>query len=404
MNGWSIPDRVREWIEVHARRDSFDDNPCFYLYDLGAIADRIAATTAALPDPFVLYYAMKANPHPEILDLVANHPGIAGVDVSSQGELLEALRFFPAAEISFTGPAKLPVELRCALDAGIGRIHLESQTEAQRLSALAKRPVSALVRLNSALRSSSPSNPVNGAQFGIDGADFLDAVAEIAKLPNISVEGVHSFPGSGLLDAEEAVAFACRILTVAEQVQLRGVPVRTVNVGGGFGVGYTEPQRHFDVVRYGSELSGHPLVQALGLESIVIDLGRFLVAEAGYYVTEIVDIKRSGDSVHVIVAGGINHQRRPYAHNSNMPISVLPRNGSRSPIAVRDTTVMVNGPTLASYDVLGRNVWMESADVGDLLVLGLAGAYGLNLAPVEFLLRPKAAEYAIAAEPRVTAR
>jgi diaminopimelate decarboxylase len=172
-----------------------------------------------------------------------------------------------------------------------------------------------------------------------------------------------------------------------------GMPVHSVNVGGGFGVDYSAPAIRFDVGRYGAALTAQPLIDDLGLDSITIDLGRFLVAAAGYYVTEIIDIKHAGTSIHLVTAGGINHQRRPYAHDCNMPMSILPCNRAPSRAAVHETEVTVNGPTLASYDVLGRNVWVGQADVGDLLILGLAGAYGLNLAPVEFLLRPKAEEH-----------
>ena len=389
VDAWSVPARARERIESIARRPSFEANPCLYLYDLEAISASIAHT-GVLPKPFVVYYAMKANPHPQILDLMATHPQIGGVDVSSVGELDLALRFFHPSRISFTGPAKTPAELQVAVDAGIGRVHLESRVEAQRLNKCATRPIGTLVRLNSAHHETSKGN---GLQFGIHEGDFIDAALEISKLPNVSVEGVHSFPGSGLLDADDAAAFACRTLGVAEEMTRHGMLVRSVNVGGGFGVDYGAPDVRFDVGRYGAALRGQPLINDLGLDSLTIDLGRFLVAAAGYYVTEIIDIKHAGTSIHLITTGGINHQRRPYAHDCNMPISILPRNHTPSQAVVYETEVTVNGPTLASYDVLGRNVWVDQADVGDLLVLGLAGAYGLNLAPVEFLLRPKAEEH-----------
>ena len=350
------------------------------------------ACIEALPKPFVVYYAMKANPHPLILDLMATDPRIGGVDVSSAGELDLARRFFHPSRISFTGPAKTPAELQVAVEAGIGRIHLESRLEARRLNECARETVKTLVRLNQA---NSETSTRNGRQFGIHEGDFIDAAREISKLSHVSIEGVHSFPGSGLLDPDDASAFACRTLGIAEEMTRNDMPVRSVNVGGGFGVNYEDPEVRFDVNRYAATLGAQPLIERLRLDSLTIDLGRFFVASAGYYVAEIIDIKQVDTSVHLLTAGGINHQRRPYAHDCNMPISILSRSRTPSRVAVRDTEVTVNGPTPATYDVLGRNLWVEKADVGDLLVLGLAGAYGLNLAPVEFLLRPKAEEYVL---------
>lgn len=386
---WQLPDRVRAAIERRAGEASFETNPCFYLYDMDLIAERMTRTASALPPPFEIYYAMKANPFPAILELAAEHPGIAGIDVSSGGELSAALRFFAPSRVSFTGPAKLPVELREALAAGIGRFHIESLTEARRLSAHGRGPISSLVRLN--LENADPVTR-DGNQFGVDD---LAAVAEIARLPGLAVEGIHAFPGSGILESAEATEFAKRVLALAAQLEAEGIPMRAANLGGGFGIDYSG-ESQFDVARYGAAVATHPMTE--NLDAMTVDLGRFLVAPGGYYVTEIIDIKRARGSVHLIVAGGINHQRRPYAHACNMPLAVVPRNGSkrsRNPTRVENLHATINGPTLARYDVLGRDVWIDTVDIGDLIVLGLAGAYGLNLAPVEFLLRPRAPEYTL---------
>jgi diaminopimelate decarboxylase len=364
-----------------------------YLYDRGAIAARVGAVRAALPKDVELHYAMKANPMPEV---VAHLAGLVdGLDVASGRELEIALRAGAApADVSFAGPGKSEAELAAAVRAGI-LLNVESPTELARLARigrdLGKRPRVALrVNPDFELKTSGMKMAGGPKPFGID-AEQVPAVLGSADMSGVAFEGFHIFAGSQNLRSAAIHEAQSKSLELAAQLA-RHAPsaVRVLNLGGGFGIPYfpRETALDLDAVGQGMHDVAARARDLLPGTRLVIELGRYLVGEAGVYVCRVVDRKVSRGHVFLVTDGGLHHHLAASGNfgqvvRKNYPAVVANRvyGGVREPASVV-------GPLCTPLDILASNVDLARAEPGDLIAVFQSGAYGFTASPLGFLSHP----------------
>ena len=366
-----------------------------FVYDTAIVAARVARFRAAMP-AVDLHYAIKANPHPDLLVAVA--PLVDGLDVASGGELARALAVKPATAISFAGPGKRDPELEAAIVSG-ATINLESEGEATRALAIAYRAgvtPNLAVRVNPdvELRGSGMKMGGRPSPFGIDAARVPTLVRDLVA-SGANWRGFHIYAGSQALDADAiADTQAATHALAARLAEEAGHAPPLVNLGGGFGVPYFAGDRPLDIEHVGQRLSEALATRFSVLENsrFAIELGRWLVAEAGVYLARIVDRKESGGETFLILDGGLNHQLAASGNfgtvvRRNYPIAVAHRMGADAA-----ETVSVVGPLCTPLDRLGDRVALPRAEPGDLIAIFLAGAYGATASPAAFLGHPPALE------------
>lgn len=369
----------------------------FFAYDRALLTERVAAVRRALPDGIHLSYAVKANPMPALLHHMSTL--VDGFDVASGLELRAALDTpVGPAKVSFAGPGKTADELSQAVAAGV-TVELESELELARVrAAAAETGVTArvAVRVNPdfAVRGSGMRLGGGPQQFGVDAERVPDLLGLMGG-GDLEFQGFHIFAGSQNLRAEEICEAQRRtvdlVLTLAEHAPS---PVRYVNVGGGFGIPYTARDSALDLAPIGENLAKLTDVVAAGLPGarIAVELGRYLVGEAGVYVTRVLDRKESRGKVFLVVDGGMHHQLAASGNfgqtiRRNYPLAVA--NRIDDPAAAK---VSVVGCLCTPLDLLGDDIELPDADVGDLIVLFQAGAYGLTASPTAFLSHPAPVE------------
>ena len=370
----------------------------FFAYDRRLLTERVATLRAALPFGVDLSYAVKANPMPAVVQHLAGL--VDSFDVASAGELRTALDTPIRPErVSFAGPGKGVRELGQAVAAGV-TIELESETEARRVLAegerLGRRPRVA-VRVNPNFRMKGSGMRMGGGpqQFGVDAEQVPALLAELERA-DVDILGFHVFAGSQNLNAdviaetqEQTVALA---IGLAESMS---GPLRYLNLGGGFGIPYTDRDEPLDLASVAGSLS--TLLEArirpeLPEARVVVELGRYIVGECGVYVARIVDRKVSRGHTFLVVDGGLHHQLAASGNfgqviRRNYPVAI----GNRAEQA-NDDEVSVVGCLCTPLDILADNVRLPRADVGDLVVVFQAGAYGLTASPTAFLGHPEPAE------------
>ncbi|MSQ69352.1 MAG: pyridoxal-dependent decarboxylase, exosortase A system-associated [Gammaproteobacteria bacterium] len=368
----------------------------FYAYDRGLLTQRIAQLRAILPHSVKLHYAIKANPMPAVVGHLAKL--VDGLDVASGAELTMALNTGVAArEISFAGPGKQHAELRQALAAGV-LINVESLREIRELAPLSAElglPARVAVRVNPGFELKLSGMKMGGGpkQFGIDAECVPDALAEIGHL-GLAFEGFHIFSGSqnlrpeAICDAQnKALALACELAAFAPS------PVRVLNLGGGFGIPYFPGDQALDLAPIGANLQTLASVAQARLPQaeLTLELGRYLVGEAGIYVCRVVDIKISRGQTFIVVDGGLHHHLAASGNfgqiiRKNYPVLIGNRADQTGPLA------SVVGPLCTPLDLLADNLPLGHAQPGDFVVVLQSGAYGPSASPQRFLSHPECAE------------
>ena len=368
--------------------------PC-YLYDRGRLARRAGGLRALLPQNVHLHYAMKANPMPA---LVCHMAGLVdGLDVASAGELRLALDAGMAPEhISFAGPGKSEAELRQAVAAGI-LVNLESFREVALLARASERmgvPARVAVRVNLPFELKASGMKMSGGarQFGVD-AEAVPALLREIGAAGLAFEGFHMFAGSQNLRHAAIVEAQAKCYEQAlEWRDLLPAPVRSLNLGGGFGIPYTPGEAPLDLEPVMANLA--TLSQRLDGDfpgaHIVIELGRYLVGEAGIYVCRVVDRKISRGQVFLVVDGGMHHHLAASGNfgqviRRNYPVEL---NGGEQ---AREVASVV-GPLCTPMDLLADRMELARAQPGDLVVVFQSGAYGRSASPRAFLGHPDVAE------------
>lgn len=367
----------------------------FFAYDRELIRARVEQLRGVLPERLSLGYAVKANPMPAVVQLLSGL--VDSLDVASAHEMRVALDTGVRPErVSFAGPGKTTDELEQAVASGV-TIEVESAGEGRRVVAagdeVGVRPrVAVRVNPDFAVRGSGMRMGGGPQQFGVD-AEQVPALLRELHSADVDLVGFHVFAGSQNLSAD--LLTQAQTKTVDLVLALSGdapQPVRYVNLGGGFGVPYFPQDQPLDIAAVGANLTrlvDERLVPALPDADLVVELGRYLVAEAGVYVTRVVDRKVSRGSVYLVVDGGMHHQLAASGNlgqviRRNYPIAV----GHRAQVGLDerpDETVTVVGCLCTPLDLLGDRVELPPADVGDLVVVFQAGAYGLTASPTAFL-------------------
>ena len=369
----------------------------FYVYDRRLITQRVELLRKHLPAAVHLHYAIKANPMPEVVQHLASL--MDGLDVASAGELRIALASGGnPGVISFAGPGKTDAELVEATTAGIV-VNLESEREMERIAALGRnrnaRPRVA-VRINPDFELKSSGMKMGGGpkQFGVDAERVPAMLARIGQL-GLDFQGFHIFSGSQNLRAEAIKEAQEKTIELALKLARSAPsPVRLLNIGGGFGIPYFPGERPLDIAEVGGNLARllDGLKNQLPQAQVVVELGRYLVGEAGLYICRIIDRKISRGQIFLITDGGLHHHLAASGNfgqviRKNYPVVV----GNRIVGSKREVANVV-GPLCTPLDLLADGMEMAVADVGDLVAVFQSGAYGLTASPTAFLSHPAPAE------------
>ncbi|MGH3170058.1 MAG: type III PLP-dependent enzyme [Trebonia sp.] len=400
----TVPAGVRELAERLGRQEAA--LPA-YVYDLAGLAAHLAGIRAALPQNVEFCYAVKANPDPAVLRVVARWAD--GLEVASGGELAHAADTVPGSRLTFGGPGKTQAEIAAAVRAGVSRFHVESPHELRLLGAAALaagRTADVLLRVNLAPDApdpgvASPAAPAPGAAlvmgggpapFGMD-PSLLDGCARwlaegSGQARALRLRGLHAHLGSGL-EAPALLGSAGRILDFARRWCARhGVRNPEFDLGGGMAVDYRRPGERFDWAGY-----GRGLAQAVRPGEILrIEPGRAVTAYCAWYVTRVLDVKPSQGKTFAVVAGGTHHLRTPAANGHDQPFAVLPvpawpHDWARPAAPAGPVTIV--GQLCTPKDILAREVRVPGLRAGDLVAFGLAGAYAWNISHHGFLMHPE---------------
>jgi diaminopimelate decarboxylase len=369
----------------------------FYAIDRSLLRQRVATLRNVLPAEVKLHYAMKANPMPAVVGLMAGL--VDGIDVASAGELKVALDGgADPKEVSFAGPGKRDSELRQAVASRV-LINLESFREVDvlaRISSDLGLPARVAVRVNPDFELKGSGMKMGGGpkQFGVDVEQMPTLLAAIGRA-GLDFEGFHLFAGSQNLRADSICEAQQKSFDLALRLaQEAPLPVRFLNLGGGFGIPYFPGEQPLDLNPVGDNL--RRLVQRAKTElpeaSLVIELGRYLVGEAGVYVSRIVDKKISRGQVYLVADGGLHHHLAASGNfgqvvRKNYPVTI----GNRIASADREVASVV-GPLCTPLDLLADRMTLPVAQEGDLVVVFQSGAYGASASPQGFLGHPACIE------------
>ncbi|WP_211169134.1 pyridoxal-dependent decarboxylase, exosortase A system-associated [Aromatoleum toluvorans] len=372
----------------------------FYAYDRGLLTRRIAELRAALPAAIQLHYAMKANPMPALVGHMARL--VDGIDVASAGELSVALDAGVAPhDISFAGPGKRDAELMQAVAAGI-LVNVESFREIAPLaaaSAVLGVPARVAVRVNPDFELKSSGMKMGGGpkQFGVDAEQVPELLGEIGRA-GLAFEGFHLFAGSQNLKTDAIVEAQRKCFELAVRLaESAPAPVKFLNLGGGFGIPYFPGEQALDLAPIGENLATlvGDAARELPQAALVIELGRYLVGEAGLYVCRVVDKKVSRGHTYLVTDGGLHHHLSASGNfgqviRKNYPVAIGNRMGT-----VTGEPVSVVGPLCTPLDLLADRMPLPEAEPGDLVVIHQSGAYGASASPQAFLGHPAVTEVLI---------
>jgi len=369
----------------------------FYAYDRKKITERVGLLRQNLPQEILLHYAVKANPMPAVVQHLASL--VDGMDVASAGEMRVALDTILAPEkISFAGPGKKVHELRSAIAAGV-TLNIESPQEmesiAQQGMDLGIVPKVA-IRINPDFELKSSGIKMSGGSkpFGID-AECVPDVLKRLDLLALDFVGFHIFSGSQNLHAAAIQEAHEKIVLLAIQLaECAPSAVKLLNIGGGFGVPYFPGDRPLDIAAIGVNLQRlmRKIKQQLPGTTVALELGRYLVAEAGIYVCRVLERKVSRGQVFLVTDGGLHHHLAASGNlgqviRKNYPVVI----GNKVQGTVMET-VSVVGPLCTPLDILADQMAMSRASVNDLVVVLQSGAYGLTASPTAFLDHPPPVE------------
>jgi len=369
--------------------DEAGDTPLF-VYSRSMLDARIASLRAAMPERLAIHYAVKANPHPEVIRHMA---GLAdGFDLASGGELaiLQSVGI-DGAHISFAGPGKRPREIRAAIEAGV-TLNCESETEGARALEIGKDlgitpKVAVRVNPDFDMRGSGMKMGGGAKQFGLDAVRVPALIATLIE-GGADWRGLHIYAGSQTLEADAVIETQGHVLDLAARISGEvGRPCPALNLGGGFGIPYFAGNEPLDIAAVGAALGERfaSLPEELAETEMAIELGRYMVGEAGVYLTRIVDRKESQGEIFLITDGGLHHQLAASGNfgtvvRRNYPIAIASRFGAE-PVE----TANVVGCLCTPLDRLADKAELPKAEIGDLVAVFCAGAYGATASPMHFL-------------------
>lgn len=383
---------VQRWVE--------EGGTPVFLYSSAMITRRVAELRAALPPEIAISYAVKANPHPDIIGLF--NELVDGFDIASGGELalLGNLGVDPA-RVSFAGPGKRDQELAAAISAGV-TLNLESAAEAERALAIAaqigiKARLAVRVNPDFELRGSGMKMGGGAKPFGVDAA-LVPALVRRILDAGAEWRGLHIFAGSQSLDTAAIIEAQNNTLNLADRIAHEaGAPLPHCNLGGGFGIPYFAGDTPIDLAAIGGALAANLAGRGalLAETRFTLELGRYLVGEAGVYLARIVDRKTSHGQTFLVTDGGLHHQLAASGNfgtvvRRNYPVAIANRYAQPA-----EETVTVVGCLCTPLDRLADQVALPRAEPGDVVAIFCAGAYGASASPAQFLGQGPAREVVI---------
>lgn len=361
-----------------------------FVYSRPMLEAKYARLRAAMPDRLAIHFAMKANPFAPVLEVMSNL--VDGLDVASAGEMTMAFKAGVSPQkISFAGPGKRDAELMAAIHHGV-TVNLESEGEAERALAIAKREgltprLAIRVNPDFDLKGSGMKMGGGAKPFGVD-AERVPTLARRIIEAGAEWRGLHIFAGSQALSADAIIETQGQTIDLAARLAGEiGVPLPHCNLGGGMGIPYFPGDEPVDVEAVGAALAARfaDLPELLRDTHFNIELGRYLVGEAGVYLTRIVDRKVSHGEVFLVTDGGLHHQLAASGNfgtvvRRNYPVAIA----SRFDAPVEEEATIV-GCLCTPMDKLADKAGFPRADVGDLVAIFCAGAYGASASPAMFL-------------------
>jgi diaminopimelate decarboxylase len=371
-----------------------------YLYDGDKIKAQYQLLKECLPPDFEIFYSMKANPLLGICQIFKQWG--SGIEIASAGELYTAVKAGFAPEmIIFTSPGKTESELAAAVEDDIYCINIESLAEAELLNRIAadkSKTVRVALRINPDFNLSGAGIKMTGvaSQFGIDQSQLETIFQKLGVLANIRVRGIHIYTGTQMLDAGQLLGNLEEIIKLALELSNRWqFKLEFLDLGGGFGIPYFpgEAALDLDLLRQGMLNIWDKYSEKLSGTRMAVESGRFLLAEAGVFLAEVLYKKECKGSVYLVCDGGSSqHASSAFLGRhirNNFPMHIL---GKDSSPETDPETVNVVGPLCTPTDVIGQKVTLAKAVPGDILVVEKSGAYGLTNSPYAFLSHPRPAE------------
>ena len=359
-------------------------NPTAYFYDLAIIEENISKLRNYMPKEISLYYAMKANVNDSILKCIASNDYIKGFEIASSGEIDIASNYLSTNRLIFTGPGKTEYELLQAIKNKIRFINIESVVEAIRIQRLAQEynidNADVLIRINLNYSLAEGMENMSGCstKMGIDEDDFVSSFKIINELDRITVKGIHVFASSGVLDYKALLKSNLYIFDLVKKIEPLTKVLEVIDFGGGLGIDYTNQNRIFEVENYGKELTRLISEYNFNNKEIIMELGTYLVGNAGYYTAKIIDIKKTKGYKHIIIAGGVNHMGLPLEMRRKHPVEIIHMNEEKlykeQPF-VKCEKADISGPLCMVSDKLCWDEYIKEANIGDIVIFRQSGAY-----------------------------
>jgi diaminopimelate decarboxylase len=369
-----------------------------YVYDLDRVAASYLDLRNSLPPGFVIFYSLKANPHPDVANALREVDGRSAcrAEVSSVGELAAALEAgFEAGECLYTGPGKTEAELVTAIAQGVRTFSVESLSDLERAGGVARRfrtVIDCLLRINTAGTMAAASIRMMGtpSQFGIDSETLRAQLPMLRAVAGARLVGAHFYSLSNAKDEQSLISELTQSVGTAARLraELR-LPMRILDIGGGFGAPYAVPGNRPVYpnlrLRLESALDAHFPYWRSGTPQIACESGRYLVGDCGELISSVTNIKESRGRKFVILDAGINAFGGMSGLGRLMPLAIKPEDPSEADDAEPATLV---GPLCTPGDTLGRDVRVPPLGVGDLITVPNVGAYGATASLLLFLSRP----------------
>ncbi|MCF7972068.1 MAG: pyridoxal-dependent decarboxylase, exosortase A system-associated [Methylococcaceae bacterium] len=369
----------------------------FYAYDRELLNQRMTDLRHAMPPDLKIHYAIKANPMPALVQHMASL--VDGFDLASAKEMQTALNTpMSAQHISLAGPGKRPEELSQAIAAGI-TLHVESAHELETIAQISQTTglqTSIAIRINPAFELKASGMKMGGGpkQFGIDEEQTPDILKRIKEL-ELNFVGFHIYSGSQNLKADSIIDAQQKSLALADQLsKYCPSPIKKLNIGGGYGIPYFPGEAPLNIQQIGAALDtemahfkkNHPDTE------IIIELGRYLVGEAGLYICQVIDKKISRGQTYLVVNGGLHHHLAASGNfgqviRKNYPVAIA----NKMQCAEMETVNIV-GPLCTPLDILGDKMHLPKAEIGDFVAVYQSGAYGYSASPHQFLSQPDCVE------------
>ncbi|NIQ04812.1 MAG: diaminopimelate decarboxylase [Candidatus Korarchaeota archaeon] len=357
-----------------------------YVYDADVARAKYEKLTRAVPQ-YNIFYSLKANPSISMCSLFRSFGSKA--EVASGGELFKALKAgFQPKDIIFVGPAKTREEIEYAIESNVYAIIVESTLELRMLDELCETldtESNVMLRINrESFTGEAPELMIGGpSKFGFDEEEVVPSVSNL-NLSHVRIIGVHIYAASGLLEVDPVIENAEATIQLGRSyADALNFELQCLDIGGGIGVPYSETEEEFDIQTLGEQMDS--LLSQYELENVklILEAGRYLVAECGVFLTKVHHIKKSRGTRYVFTDGGMNHEIRPVFMDLNHPTKIV---NKLSHPATGEATIA--GPLCTPIDVIAEDIPLPKVERGDIVGLFNAGAYGMSMSMLNFLSHP----------------